>query len=141
MPADPSCLRYMGFHTASYVFDDDHLRERVRRRFLMIAAPGRQVGLYPGRGGRMIAWFVHRTADPLMPGDQRSARQTTYAGMGPLVDRALGGCPDHDFYYDEVTQVVLDGWSRGRVTLVGDACQAVSLLADPVRAGIIYALE
>jgi 2-polyprenyl-6-methoxyphenol hydroxylase-like FAD-dependent oxidoreductase len=28
-----------------------------------------------------------------------------------------------------VAQVVVPGWSRGRVTLVGDACQAVSLVA------------
>jgi 2-polyprenyl-6-methoxyphenol hydroxylase-like FAD-dependent oxidoreductase len=50
--ADTSCLRYMGFHTASYVFDDDRMRKLVGRQFLMIAAPGRQVGLYPpAKGG------------------------------------------------------------------------------------------
>jgi deazaflavin-dependent oxidoreductase (nitroreductase family) len=32
-------------------------------------------------------------------------------------------------YYDQVAQVEVPEWSRGRVTLVGDACQAVSLLA------------
>jgi deazaflavin-dependent oxidoreductase (nitroreductase family) len=129
VPADPAGLRYMGFHTASYVFDDDRLRGQVRRRFLMVAAPGRQVGLYPTHGGRMIAWFVHRIDDPRTPDDQRAALRSAYAGMGALVDRALARCPERDFYYDQVTQVVLDGWSRGRVTLVGDACQAVSLLA------------
>jgi deazaflavin-dependent oxidoreductase (nitroreductase family) len=129
VPADPACLRYMGFHTASYVFDDDRLRQRVGRQFLMVTAPGRQVGLYPVHGGRMVAWFVHRTDDPRLPGDPRAALRTHYHGMGPLIDRTLAGCPAGGFYYDQVTQVVLDGWSHGRVTLVGDACQAVSLLA------------
>jgi deazaflavin-dependent oxidoreductase (nitroreductase family) len=127
--ADPSCLRYLGFHTASYVFDDDRLRERVGGQFLMIAAPGRQVGLYPMHDGRIVAWFVHRADDPRLPGDRREALRAAYDGMGPLVDRALADSPDRDFYYDQVTQIVLDGWSHGRLTLVGDACQAVSLLA------------
>jgi 2-polyprenyl-6-methoxyphenol hydroxylase-like FAD-dependent oxidoreductase len=32
-------------------------------------------------------------------------------------------------YYDQVAQTEIPQWSRQRVTLVGDACQAVSLLA------------
>jgi 2-polyprenyl-6-methoxyphenol hydroxylase-like FAD-dependent oxidoreductase len=32
-------------------------------------------------------------------------------------------------YYDQVAQVELPVWSRGRVVFAGDACQAVSLLA------------
>lgn len=45
-------------------------------------------------------------------------------------------------YYDQVAQVHLADWARGRVTLVGDSCQAVSLLAgelhhaDTIRAGL-----
>lgn len=32
-------------------------------------------------------------------------------------------------YYDEVAQIEAASWARPRVTLLGDACQAVSLLA------------
>jgi 2-polyprenyl-6-methoxyphenol hydroxylase-like FAD-dependent oxidoreductase len=32
-------------------------------------------------------------------------------------------------FYDQVAQIEMPEWSRGRVTLVGDACGAVSLLA------------
>ena len=32
-------------------------------------------------------------------------------------------------YFDEVAQIELSDWSRGRVVLVGDACGCVSLLA------------
>lgn len=34
-----------------------------------------------------------------------------------------------DVYYDLVAQIEMPHWSSGRVTLIGDACQAVSLLA------------
>ncbi len=34
-----------------------------------------------------------------------------------------------DLYFDEVSQIELPRWSVGRVGLVGDACQCLSLLA------------
>ena len=44
--------------------------------------------------------------------------------------RALAACPPADqLYYDQVAQVTMPAWSKGRVTLLGDAAYAVSLLA------------
>jgi 2-polyprenyl-6-methoxyphenol hydroxylase-like FAD-dependent oxidoreductase len=40
---------------------------------------------------------------------------------------AMQGC--EDLYFDAVSQVEMDSWSRGRVALVGDACFAPSLLS------------
>ena len=34
-----------------------------------------------------------------------------------------------DVYYDRVSQIRMDGWSKGRVILIGDAAASVSLLA------------
>ncbi|TXT53184.1 MAG: FAD-binding monooxygenase [Promethearchaeota archaeon] len=34
-----------------------------------------------------------------------------------------------DFYFDSVSQIVLDRWYENRVALMGDACQSVSLIA------------
>jgi 2-polyprenyl-6-methoxyphenol hydroxylase-like FAD-dependent oxidoreductase len=123
-------LRYLGFHTASYLCDDDGLRSRLGEQFLMVAAPDRQAGLYPTNDGRIAVWLTHRSADPTLPTDPRAALLGTYRAMGGVVDAALRLCPpEQGLYYDQVAQIVLDGWTRGRVTLVGDACQAVSLLA------------
>jgi 2-polyprenyl-6-methoxyphenol hydroxylase-like FAD-dependent oxidoreductase len=45
-----------------------------------------------------------------------------FAGMHPEVDRWLGELDRTPaFYFDSITQLQLDSWSRGRVTLVGDA--------------------
>ena len=35
----------------------------------------------------------------------------------------------NDLYYDRVSQIRMDGWSEGRVMLIGDAAACVSLLA------------
>ena len=122
--------RYLGFHTASYLFEDEAMRAQVGDRFLIVAEPDRQVGLYPIDDGRIAAWLTHRTPDPRLPADPRAALQDNYGGLGDLVDRALThvrGVPD--VYYDRVAQIEMDGWARGGVTLAGDSCQAVSLLA------------
>jgi 2-polyprenyl-6-methoxyphenol hydroxylase-like FAD-dependent oxidoreductase len=34
-----------------------------------------------------------------------------------------------DFYFDSVSQIVLDTWSKYRIVMLGDACQCVSLIA------------
>jgi 2-polyprenyl-6-methoxyphenol hydroxylase-like FAD-dependent oxidoreductase len=54
----------------------------------------------------------------------------TYADLGPTVRQALASCPDgRDLYYDQVAQIEMPSWTRGAVTLIGDAGLAVSLMA------------
>jgi 2-polyprenyl-6-methoxyphenol hydroxylase-like FAD-dependent oxidoreductase len=53
---------------------------------------------------------------------QRDALRQRFAGMAPDVDRWLGQLDSTPaFYFDAITQLQLTSWSRGRVTLVGDA--------------------
>lgn len=81
-------------------------------------------------GFHTAAFAVHRAADPTLPDDPRAELQKTYGTLGWLVPRALTHCPPPEsIYYDQVAQVVMPRWSRGRVVLVGDSCYAVSLLA------------
>jgi 2-polyprenyl-6-methoxyphenol hydroxylase-like FAD-dependent oxidoreductase len=88
------------------------------------------MGLYGLRDGRTAVFAVHRAADPSLPTDHRLELRRVYGSLGWVVPRALERCPDNsELYYDQVAQIVMPDWSRGRVTLVGDACQAVSLLA------------
>jgi 2-polyprenyl-6-methoxyphenol hydroxylase-like FAD-dependent oxidoreductase len=123
-------LCYLGFHTASYLFSDDALGAQFGRQFRVVAEPDRQLGLYPTNDGRLAASFTHRNPEPRLPTDPAAALHDTYRDMGDLVCEALAGCPTGDgLYYDQVAQIELDSWSSGRVVLVGDACQAVSLLA------------
>lgn len=123
-------LRYLGFHTAAFVFDSAEVERGVHDRFALTDTIGRQMGFYALRDGRVAAFAVHRTADPTLPVDIRAAVRDTYRGLGWLAPEALDRCPPtEEIYYDQVAQSQMPSWSRGRVVLVGDACHAVSLLA------------
>jgi 2-polyprenyl-6-methoxyphenol hydroxylase-like FAD-dependent oxidoreductase len=50
--------------------------------------------------------------------------------MDWLVPDLIKRCgEDSQVYFDEVSQVVVPNWYRGRIVLLGDACQCVSLVA------------
>jgi 2-polyprenyl-6-methoxyphenol hydroxylase-like FAD-dependent oxidoreductase len=129
--AESTYLRYLGFHTAAYTFADDVLRDRLGDQFAITDSVDRAVGLYAIRNGRVAVFTVHRTADAALPKDPRAAIQSMYADRGWLVPEALTHCPSASaLYYDQVSQIEMPNWTRGRVALLGDACQAVSLLAS-----------
>ncbi|MEU9394761.1 FAD-dependent monooxygenase [Streptomyces sp. NPDC048324] len=124
------CVRHLGHHTAAFTFDDPLVHAEVGDRFCLTDTVDRQMGLYALRDGRVAAFAVHRSADPGRPDDARAALRHEYGSLGWLVPRALAACPPHSqVYYDQVAQADPPSWSRGRVVLVGDSCQAVSLLA------------
>ncbi|GAA4941539.1 FAD-dependent monooxygenase [Streptomonospora halophila] len=123
-------IRYLGFHTAAYVFSDPGLRDEIGDAFRLTDSVGRMMGFYALRGDRVAAFAVHRTPDPALPEDFRATLREVYGSLGWVVPRALEACPPSDeIYYDQVAQISMSPWSRGRVVLLGDSCQAVSLLA------------
>ncbi|MGY4710894.1 FAD-dependent monooxygenase [Mycolicibacterium sp. CBM1] len=73
------------------------------------------------------AVFLFRPEQPLDYHHRDAARQrellrAAYAGLNPTVDRWLAELDGPSaFYFDSITQLELTSWSRGRVTLVGDA--------------------
>jgi 2-polyprenyl-6-methoxyphenol hydroxylase-like FAD-dependent oxidoreductase len=123
-------LRYLGFHTAAFTFDAPEIHAAVRVRACLTDTVGRQMGFYALRDGRVAAFAVHRTPDPTLPDDVRTAVRDAYGGLGWVVPDALEACPPSaEIYYDQVAQIEMPSWRKGRVVLVGDACYAVSLLA------------
>jgi 2-polyprenyl-6-methoxyphenol hydroxylase-like FAD-dependent oxidoreductase len=73
------------------------------------------------------ALFLFRTERPLdyhhrdVPRQKELLRQA-FAGMGGEVSRWLDELDrTAAFYFDSITQLRMDSWSRGRVSLVGDA--------------------
>jgi 2-polyprenyl-6-methoxyphenol hydroxylase-like FAD-dependent oxidoreductase len=90
--------------------------------------PGRSAQVY---GARHIddarAVFLFRTPAELeyhhrdVPRQKQLLREA-FAGLHPEVDGWLGHLDsDRVFYFDSITQLQEDTWSRGRVALVGDA--------------------
>ena len=61
---------------------------------------------------------------------QRRLIHERFAGLGWKVPAMLAATAgDDDFYFDRINQIRMPNWSRGRVTLVGDAGYCVSPLA------------
>jgi len=123
-------LRYLGFHTAAFIFRDDGVSNSLDRDFVNLTVPGRSVGFYSIRDKRIASFFVHRAPDPRILDSPCSELRRVYGDLRWMVPTALEHCNESlNVYYDQVAQVEMGRWNRGRVTLIGDACCAVSLLA------------
>ena len=105
------------------------------RTVLIHNAPGRAVVVHPTTGSEGAGFmFRHPELTPDEHHDvsrQKHLVASTYAGIGwrvpELLDRLLAAS---EIYFDSVTRIELDRWSRGRVVLVGDAASCVSLFGE-----------
>jgi hypothetical protein len=68
MFGDGSFVRELGYHAAAYVFEDAAIREHIGRRFLTLTDRGRQVSVYPIRGGRVATFWIDRDDTPIAKG-------------------------------------------------------------------------
>lgn len=128
--AQSQFLRYLGLHVAAFIIDAPHIASVLNDRVLLTDTIGRNMGFYTLRDGRVAVFAVHRTAEQNVPVDTRAAMRDAYRGLGWLVPEALQLCPpSEEIYYDQVAQIEMPRWSKGRVALLGDACYAVSLMA------------
>lgn len=102
-----------------------------------LARDGDMIGYYEPRRVAMVytadhlddarAVFLFRPTEPLDYDYRDAPRQkaqlrAAFGGMGDEVDGWLAEADDTPaFYFDAITQLQLSTWSKGRVTLVGDA--------------------
>ncbi|MFJ9371651.1 FAD-dependent monooxygenase [Nocardia sp. NPDC101769] len=100
----------------------------VDHELLIHVGVGRTAGMYSARHlGDARALFLFRSEHELDYHHRDALRQKellrgAFAGMHADVDRWLGELDSTPaFYFDSITQLRMDTWSRGRVTLVGDA--------------------
>lgn len=105
------------------------------RTVFMHNAPGRAVAIHPAAGREMAAFIFRPPARPSIHeqyvGHAKQLVIDTYSGMEWRVPELLDRVRDsEDLYFDSVSRVHLDSWSRGRVVLLGDAASCVSLLGE-----------
>lgn len=96
--------------------------------FVADLGPRRMIGLYSTSAmtdARLV--FLYRpTHEPVFTRNDRAAQKdflrNAYAGFGPRVNEWLDELDRSEgFYLEAISQVIMETWSRGRVTLVGDA--------------------
>jgi 2-polyprenyl-6-methoxyphenol hydroxylase-like FAD-dependent oxidoreductase len=119
---EPDHRRFLGAYLAVYTLPDVLGTGPTVAAF---TAPDLAATVYPTlTPGLSRALFLVRTPEDL-PLDRRGPDQLTRLvgdGLGPRVSAILEHAAGAgDFYLDDISQIRMDSWSRGPVTLVGDA--------------------
>lgn len=123
--------KYLGYKVAA--FEVPGYRPRDEEMYVLHTAPGLQIGRFAMRDDRTMFLFVWRDPDPTIPrdpDDQRAELRSRFGASGwetAEILRALDASPE--LYFDRVSQIRMESWTRGRVALVGDAAHCASLLA------------
>ena len=117
--------RFLGGYLAGVALPN-HLG--LQGRMLVWNAPGRLAAIYPVHGTTMArGGFLFRRREELLLDyrdveGQKQILHHIYGRDGWQVPRLLAEMDAaDDFYFDSISQIVMDSWTKGRVTLVGDA--------------------
>lgn len=117
-------------------FEVNGYRPREEDVYVNYSTPGKQVGRLSLRGDRTLFLFVFadERGDLIDSDDTQSQKKALHMQFGdlswecPQILAAMESCPE--LYFDRVSQIRMDTWSRGRVGLIGDAAFCPSLLAS-----------
>jgi 2-polyprenyl-6-methoxyphenol hydroxylase-like FAD-dependent oxidoreductase len=100
---------------------------------IMHNEPGTAVALHPGTGVSGVA-FMFRSEVRIDHRDPDAGRQLlieVYRDVGWRTEELLSAyLATDDVYFDSISRIRVPTWSRGRVTLLGDAASCVSLFGD-----------
>jgi 2-polyprenyl-6-methoxyphenol hydroxylase-like FAD-dependent oxidoreductase len=123
----------LGYRVAAFAADG--YRPRDELVYLAYTQPGRMVARFAMRNDRTLFLFVY--ADDHINGPNPRDLGETKTVLRQVFGAAGWECPQilseldqaDDVYFDPVCQIAMNGWSKGRVALVGDAACCVSFLA------------
>lgn len=124
--------KYYGYYTSSYTLP---ISISSDRSFRMYNEPDKQVTTYSTTDNKTTAMFVFKSPRKLSIAHddiemQKKILREQFVNAGWRSKELLAGMDGaSDFYFDVVSQIEMPTWSRGRTTLVGDACDCPSLLS------------
>ncbi len=124
--------KYCGYYTSSFTIEE-HLENK--HAFLSYNLPGKQINAYALNENKLTALFVFSSDQKLMYSHhdldaQKQILRNEFSNVGwecPSLLAKMDTAPD--FYFDSVSQVKMNHWSKGRVSFVGDACDCPSFLS------------
>ena len=131
--ADEKFEKSLGYRVAA--FEVDGYQPRDELVYVAYSVPGRMVARFALRNDRTLFLFVFvdehmNCPTPLDLGGTKTVLRDGLAELGwecpQILEEAQKAA---DIYFDQVSQIVTDSWSCGRVALIGDAAGAVSFLA------------
>ena len=116
-------------------FETNGYRPRDEDVYILYNQPGIMVGRVTLRDDRTLFLFIFKSEDRTFSqaGDvqaQKAVLRERYGGATWECREILARLDDvSDLYFDRVSQIRMEAWSKGRVALVGDAAFCVSLAA------------
>jgi 2-polyprenyl-6-methoxyphenol hydroxylase-like FAD-dependent oxidoreductase len=123
----------LGYHVAA--FEVDGYRPRDELVYVGYGVPGRQVWRFSMREDKTLFLLVFRdqylsAESPANEEDCKSVLTHIFADVGWECPQMLAAMASvSGIYFDRVSQIRLDRWTKGRTALVGDAAASVSLVA------------
>jgi 2-polyprenyl-6-methoxyphenol hydroxylase-like FAD-dependent oxidoreductase len=117
-------IRHLGYYVSIFTAAN-HLH--LDRWQLVYNMPGKLAGIYSSRQNSEAKVMFYFTS-PQIAYDRHDSREQKeivakmFAGEGweiPQLLKAMQDAPD--FYFDSISLIQMPGWSKGRVSLVGDA--------------------
>ena len=123
----------MGCHVAT--FEVAGYRPRDERSYVAHTAPGRYIARFPLRDDKTLFFMLVRdeylpASVPVGESGRKAALTNAFCDMGwecPAIVSALQQVDD--VYFDSISQIRMDAWTKGRVALIGDAAACPSLIA------------
>lgn len=127
--------KYLGYKVAAFAVQG--YRPRDELVYMTYTQVGQQVGRYAIGDDFTMFLFIFADDDAAIPADltgQKALLRRRFANCGWECPRILDALDSADeLYFDRVSQIHMDPqkglWTRGHVTLIGDAASCVSLLA------------
>jgi 2-polyprenyl-6-methoxyphenol hydroxylase-like FAD-dependent oxidoreductase len=123
----------LGYHVAA--FEIEGYRPRDELVAVSHAVPGRQILRLSLRGDLTLFLFVFRdeylsAESPSSEQECKSVLTDVFADVGWECPQILAAMEDvRGVYFDRVSQIRMDRWTKGRTALIGDAAACVSLIA------------
>ncbi|OGT38130.1 MAG: hypothetical protein A3F12_08145 [Gammaproteobacteria bacterium RIFCSPHIGHO2_12_FULL_38_14] len=93
--------------------------------------PERQVSVCPISRDEWVVFYTYRSAQPKKAlKDPYIVAKEAFRGARWVVPELLDALENaKELFFDDLAQVRLENWHRGRIVLIGDACQCLTLAA------------
>lgn len=124
--------KYYGYYTSSFTIENNIYSGKA---FLTYNVPGKQAAIYSFDERKSAVFFIFASPQKLSytkagTEGQKQILRNEFENAGWKCGEILSRMDaTTDFYFDTVSQIQMNHWSKGRVTLAGDACYCPSLLS------------
>lgn len=124
--------KYYGYYTSSYTINNFSIGDNA---FSMYNIPYKQVAIYSNKENQTKTFFIFTSPQKLSNQyrnieKQKQILKAEFENSGWKCPQLLSEIDSTtDFYFDSISQLKMEYWSNGRITLVGDACYCPSLLS------------